>query len=233
MSTEEQKSGWFALKAGAIGTLALGLAGYLGHAAIQIASAPRDTVAYDFIQSATGLLKSGETKPEAKSEAAQEPVRMAAAPVVVPAPPPPMRQEIEPAPAPPKLSEGAPAPQKAEPAAPDDGLTRLDPALDKAARGARETGEMAARLTDKTMAMRGAKLVGVRHDEAASLCGGRYGVEVYPVSRAVVLKPDGSAAFVRLSVGQSKDLAPGCRVALKGTKASDVAEADLEQTGGT
>lgn len=232
MSTEEQKSGWFALKAGAIGTIALGFVGYLGHAAIQIASAPRDTVAYDFIQSATGLLKGEGAKPEAAPQPKSEPVRMAAAPIAVPAPPPPMREKIEPAPAPPKLTERAPAQPKSE-APPADGVARGDPALDKAARSARETTEMAAKLQQKLMAERGAKLVFVRHDEAASLCGGRYGVEVYPVSRAVVLKPDGSASFVRLGVGQSRDLAPGCRVALKATKATGVAEADLEQTGGT
>ncbi|MFC3691395.1 hypothetical protein ACFOWB_04115 [Chenggangzhangella methanolivorans] len=228
-------SGWFALKAGAIGTIAVGIAGYFGHAAIQIASAPRDTVAYDFIQSATGLLKREEAKPapETSPEPSAEPTRLAAAPRETPAAPASMQAE----PSPPPLAEPKNAPMAAETApqasGPSTAVARPDPALDKAARGARETAEMAASLTARTMATRGAKLVGVRHDETASLCGGRYGVEVYPVSRAVVLKPDQSATFIRLGVGQSRDLAPGCRVALKATKETGVAEADLEQTDGT
>lgn len=236
MTTGETKPGWSTLAKGAAGAAVLGIAGFLGTVVTNVLSAPKDSVAYDLIQSVTGMLRK-EPAPATPAEAprAEAPrvapdaaekiagITPAPATPAVPAKPPVTTIEaakpaasasvspVAPAPAPPKPAEAAP---QAAVDAPAPTPTEAPPGsmLDRV----RQTTELAKKAAAATAALGASRIITLNDGSQASICGVNYRIDVTSIASgqgAIALGGTGSEP-IPLSVGAPREMSMGCRIEL-------------------
>lgn len=238
MTTGETKPGWSALAKGAAGAAVRGIAGFLGTVFTNVLSAPKDSVAYDLIQSATGMLRKDPAPPAASEapkaeaprvapEAAEKIAGITPAPSTPAVPTKPPASEapkpaavanptlVAPTPAPPKPAE--PAPQVAAAPAADAPA----PAPTEAAPGSmvdrvRQTTELAKKAAAAAAALGASRILTLNDGSQASICGASYRVDVTSITSgqgAVALGGTG-AEPIPLAVGAPREISTGCRIEL-------------------
>lgn len=228
-TSTERPSRWGAFTKGAFGAVVLAVGGYLGAAMMQVISAPKDSVAYDLIQSMTGMLKPPPDKPasEPRAAAASQPAppaeqKLASAAQKAAAPtglsPQPPSASPPPAPsAPPAAAPSTPA----SPSATANSSSSPPPAgsmLDRV----RKTTELAGQAQNAVAALGASRVLSLADRAKTPICGADYEIEVSsvaPGAGAVALRRSGgSAAPVTLAVGQPpQNLGAGCRIVLLST----------------
>ncbi|GBD50859.1 hypothetical protein METY_4072 [Methylopila sp. Yamaguchi] len=222
---------------GAAGAAVVAIGGYLGAAAMQVLSAPKDSVAYDLIQSTTGWLKPKDEPAPARDVAAASPTgpgeaklaQGASATVASSAPATPsivgggaqqtaaLAPKIDlpgspggPAASPAAKTDPAPA-AKAEPAEPAPSGSMLD--------RVRRTTELAAQTQAKTAALAASRVITLADRARTPICGADYRIEVTSVAagagRVALTRADGSGAPLTLAAGDApRVVSAGCQVAL-------------------
>lgn len=220
---------------GAAGAAVVAVGGYLGAAAMQVLSAPKDSVAYDLIQSTTGWLKpKDEPAPARDVDAASpsapveaKPTQGASATASVPATPSivgggaPQTAALAPkidllgSPNGPAASPAAkvdPTPEpKAGPSEPAPSGSMLD--------RVRRTTELAAQTQAKTAALGASRVITLADRARTPICGADYRIEVTSVAagagRVALTRADGSGAPLTLAAGEApRVVSAGCQVAL-------------------
>ncbi|MFD1705054.1 hypothetical protein ACFSCV_18770 [Methylopila henanensis] len=218
----ETKAGWGALAKGAIGAAALAVAGFVGTVFTNVLSAPKDTVAYDLVQSITGLLKSGEAPPPTPAT----PERVESASSDRAAAPPPVERKAEVAsPAAkvglPSAADVAPPHKPALPPStsvsagprPSIGDAPAGSMLDRA----RQLNADIEKTRVKTAALADGRVMTLADSSETPICGKTWRVAVTSVAAGrgeVALRGGGEAAPVTLSVGAPREVAADCRVEL-------------------
>ncbi|GLK79652.1 hypothetical protein [Methylopila turkensis] len=217
----ETKAGWGALAKGAIGAAALAVAGFVGTVFTNVLSAPKDTVAYDLVQSITGLLRSGEAPPQAPAT----PERAAPAPSDRAAAPPQVERKAEVA---------SPAPKVGLPSAADVAPPKpaLPPSTSMSAGPPPSTGDAPAgsmldrarqlnadleKTRVKTAALAAGRVMTLADSSETPICGKTWRVAVTSVAAGrgeVSLRGGGESAPVTLSMGAPREVAADCRVEL-------------------
>lgn len=234
MSTPETStatpSRWGVFTKGAIGTVVLAVGGYLGAAMMQVISAPKDSVAYDLIQSMTGMLKpppvaapAPEPRVAATPQAAPAPAGEAKVAAIAPKPLPDDPGRMGLAPRPPAVSAPPSAPSAAPPPLAEAAPTSPQPApegsmLDRV----RKAGELARQAQASTAALGASRILTLADRTKTPICGATYELEVSSVAanagRVALRRTDSATAPVALAVGQQPtELGAGCRVVLLST----------------
>ncbi|WP_155931738.1 hypothetical protein [Methylopila sp. 73B] len=223
---------------GALGAVVVAVGGYLGAAAMQVLSAPKDSVAYDLIQSMTGWLKPKDEPAPARDVARaspsapveETPSQGAAAAVAASVPATPsivgggaqptaalaLKIDLPGSPGGPAASPAAkvdptPEPQaapSAEPAPPGSMLDRV-----------RRTTELAAQTRARTAALGASRVITLADRARTPICGADYRIEVTSVAagagRVALTRADGSGAPLTLAAGEApRVVSAGCQVAL-------------------
>lgn len=225
---------------GAAGAAVLAIGGYFGAAFMQVISAPKDSVAYDLIQSMTGMLKPQPAPtaapPPAASAAKASDERTRVAPMpskmdleappfggAAGAPSPAALPQAAPAtpslPSPPTLSARAAAPttqatSTTEPSAPEPAPPGS--ILDRV----QKTTQLAKQAMASASALANSRVLTLSDRATSPICGVTYALEVSSVApgagRVALTGPDGAA--LSLAVGEPpRSMSDRCRVVLIST----------------